>query len=112
MRNGETWRFGDKSTAWPGTFDGIGAGFAPLPGLTAQLKTTISGHLPVGETSTSGWAELVEIDAAPPFFVTPLTNPSGAQVTLALHSHGPAQTGQTRAEQMTSFLGGRLLTRG
>lgn len=69
-------------------------------------KTTISGHLQVGETSTSGWAELVEIGAAPPFFVTPLTNPSGAQVTLALHSHGPAQTGQTRVEQMSSYLGG------
>lgn len=69
-------------------------------------KTTIAGHLQVGETSTSGWAELVEIGAAPPFFVTPLTNPSGAQVILALHSHGPAQTGQTLAEQMSSYLGG------
>ena len=68
--------------------------------------STISGHLQVGETSTSGWAELVAIGAAPPFFVTPLTNPSGAQVILALHSHGPAQRGQTLADQMSSYLGG------
>jgi hypothetical protein len=72
-------------------------------------NTTITGHLQVGETSTSGWAELVEIGAAPPFFITPLTNPSGAQVILALHSHGPAQTGQTLVEQMSSYLGGCVL---
>lgn len=69
-------------------------------------KTTLTGHLRAGETSTSGWAELVAIGAAPPFFVTPLTNPGGAQVILALHSHGPAQTGRTLAEQMSSYLGG------
>lgn len=69
-------------------------------------KTTIAGHLQVGELSTSGWAELVAIGGAPPFFVTPLTNPFGAQVILALHSHGPAQTGQTLKEQMSSYLGG------
>ena len=69
-------------------------------------KTTITGHLNVGETSTSGWAELVARGAAPPFFVTPLTNPSGAQVILAIHSHGPAQRGRTLAEQMSSYLGG------
>ncbi len=72
-------------------------------------RTTITGHLQAGETSTSGWAELVEIGGAPPFFVTPLTNPSGAQVILALHSHGPAQTGQTLADQMSSYLGGCVL---
>lgn len=69
-------------------------------------NTTITGHLQTGETSTSGWAELAAIGAAPPFFVTPLTNPEGAQVILALHSHGPAQTGQLLAEQMSSYLGG------
>lgn len=52
---------------------------------------------------------LAAIGAAPPFFVTPLTNPSGAQVILALHSHGPAQTGQTLANQMSSYLGGCVL---
>jgi len=69
-------------------------------------NTTISGHVQVGELSTSGWAELVEIGGAPPFFVTPLTNPLGAQVILALHSHGPAQPGTALPAQMSSYLGG------
>ena len=72
-------------------------------------KTTISGHLRVNDKSTSGWAELVEIGGAPPFFVVPLTNPHGAQVILALHSHGPAQQGQTLVEQKSSYLGGCVL---
>jgi len=72
-------------------------------------KTTLTGHLQTGETSTSGWAELAAIGGAPPFFITPLTNPEGAQVILALHSHGPAQTGQTLKEQMSSYLGGCVL---
>ena len=63
-------------------------------------KTTISGHLQVGELSTSGWAEV----GSP--LATPLTNPSGAQVILALHSHGPAQAGQALMAQMSSYLGG------
>lgn len=72
-------------------------------------ETTLTGHVRTGELSTSGWAEMVEIGAAPPFFVAPLTNPLGAQVTLAIHSHGPAQTGQTLAAQMSSYLGGCVL---
>ncbi len=72
-------------------------------------QTTLSGHLQVGELSTSGFAELVEIGGAPPSFVTPLTNPMGAHVILAIHSHGPAQTGTTLAEQMSSYLGGCVL---
>ena len=69
-------------------------------------KTTLTGHVRVGELSTSGWAELVAIGGAPPFFVTPLTNPMGAQVILAIHSHGPAQRGRNLAAQMSSYLGG------
>lgn len=69
-------------------------------------KTTVAGYLPVGELSTSGWAEMAEIGLAPPFFVTPLTNPKGAQVILAIHDHGPAQRGRTLYEQLTSYLGG------
>ena len=61
--------------------------------------TTLSGHLQVGETSTSGVAETGGT-------AVPLLNPFGAQVWLAVHSHGPAQTGQTLADQMSSFLGG------
>lgn len=63
-------------------------------------KTTISGHLPVNEQSTSGWLEL----GAP--FVTELTNPMGADVLLAIHSHGPARTGTDLVDQITSYLGG------
>ena len=72
-------------------------------------RTLFLGYLPVGELSTSGWAELAEIGAAPPFFVTPLTNPMGAQVTLALHDHGPRQEGPAFYEQLTSYLGGCVL---
>ena len=63
-------------------------------------KTTLSGHLQLGETSTSGLADAF---GAPP---VALLNPFGAQVALAVHSHGPAQTGQTLKEQMSSFTGG------
>ena len=59
-----------------------------------------------GETSTSGWAELAAIGGAPAAFITPLTNPYGAQVILALHSHGPMQSGQNLVAQMSSYLGG------
>lgn len=72
-------------------------------------KTTLTGHVRVGELSTSGWAELVALGgpgAPPPFFVTPLTNPMGAQVILAIHSHGPAQRGRNLAAQMSSYTGG------
>jgi hypothetical protein len=62
--------------------------------------TTLSGHLQAGETSTSGGVE-IGFPAA-----VPLLNPFGAQVWLAVHSHGPAQTGQTLAAQMSSFSGG------
>jgi hypothetical protein len=71
-----------------------------------SAKTTISGHLRVGETSTSGWAELAAIGGAPAAFITPLTNPYGAQVILALHSHGPMQRGKNLAAQLSSYLGG------
>lgn len=72
-------------------------------------KTTLTGHLQTGELSTSGWAELVAIGGAPPAWIEALTNPGGAQVILALHSHGPAQTGTTLVEQMSSYLGGCVL---
>jgi hypothetical protein len=62
--------------------------------------TTLSGHLQAGETSTSGGVEIGFPQAVP------LLNPFGAQVWLAVHSHGPAQTGQTLAAQMSSFSGG------
>ena len=66
-------------------------------------KTTLTGHLQTGELSTSGWAEL----GSP--LQTALTNPEGAQVILAIHSHGPAQQGTTLAAQMSSYTGGCVL---
>ncbi len=74
--------------------------------IVRRHRTIVLGYLPVGEMSTSGWAEMAEIGLAPPFFATPLTNPRGAQVTLAIHDHGPAQRGRTLYEQLTSYLGG------
>ncbi|WP_405226713.1 hypothetical protein [Lentisalinibacter sediminis] len=71
-------------------------------------KTTIAGHLSVGELSTSGWAELAGTGALTPL-PTPLTNPLGAEVILAIHSHGPAATGQLLKEQTSSYLGGCIL---
>ncbi len=52
---------------------------------------------------------MVTLDPGLGALVTPLTNPKGAQVTLALHSHGPAQSGITLYEQLTSYLGGCIL---
>lgn len=57
------------------------------------------GHLSVGDVSNSGRAELGA-------GAVPLTNPYGAEVVLALHSHGPALTGTDLAYQLSSFLGG------
>jgi hypothetical protein len=58
------------------------------------------GHLNVGDMSRSGKAETGMAPAVP------LTNPYGAEVVLALHSHGPAQTGLALQHQISSFLGG------
>lgn len=90
--------------------DGVGFDFHYAGGhIVNGRRTTLTGHVRIGETSTSGFAELVALGgpAAPPeSFITPLTNPLGAQVILAIHSHGPAQQGRTLAEQMSSYLGG------
>ena len=64
-------------------------------------NTTISGHLRVGEMSTSGWAEV-----GGPGVPVALSNPMGADVILAVHSHGPALQGTDLAAQMSSYLGG------
>jgi hypothetical protein len=69
-----------------------------------DAQTTLTGYLQTGELSTSGFAELEAVD-----LIAALTNPMGAQVILALHSHGPAQSGQTLVEQMNSYLGGCVL---
>ena len=73
-----------------------------------EHQTTLTGYLPVGELSTSGWAELAanNLPGLPP---TVLTNPMGAEVIFAIHSHGPAGTGQLLKDQTSSYLGGCVL---
>lgn len=59
------------------------------------------GHLAVGDTSGSAFLEL-----GVPSRAIGVTNPWGAQVTILLHSHGPAMTGADLVSQMSSFTGG------
>lgn len=72
-------------------------------------NTTLTGHLRAGEMSTSGWAEYSSVIPPVGGLAAPLTRPMDAEVILAIHSHGPAQTGQTLVEQMNSYLGGCVL---
>jgi hypothetical protein len=62
-------------------------------------RGNFGGHLPVGDASGSGLAEI----GGPP---VGLLNPLTAEVILALHSHGPAGSGQVLKAQLSSFLGG------
>ncbi len=67
-------------------------------------KGNFGGHLNVGDTSGSGYAEVNcpdTMDCAPG-----LIDPEGALVVLAIHDHGPRQTGETLVDQISSFLGG------
>lgn len=59
------------------------------------------GSLKVGDSSGSGFAEIGMPERA-----IGLLNPRGAEVHLALHSHGPALSGQTLKSQISSFTGG------
>lgn len=65
-------------------------------------KGNFGGHLKVGDTSGSGLAEVMDCEDCTPGLI----DPAGALVVLAVHDHGPAQTGQTLTEQISSFLGG------
>jgi hypothetical protein len=62
---------------------------------------TFSGYLGVGDASGSGMPEI-----GLPELALGLLDPMGAEVVLAIHSHGPAMTGQTLVEQISSFTGG------
>ncbi len=62
-------------------------------------KATFGGHLRVDDLSTSGNIEL-EL----PGFA--LLNPRGAEVLLAIHSHGPKLSGTDLKSQLDSYLGG------
>lgn len=59
------------------------------------------GHLQVGDISGSAFPEIGMPDRP-----IGLTNPWGAQVSLLLHSHGPAVTGEMLKAQISSFTGG------
>ena len=59
------------------------------------------GHLAVGDTDGSAFPEIGMPDRP-----IGLSNPWGAQVTILLHSHGPAMTGKDLVSQITSFTGG------
>jgi hypothetical protein len=67
--------------------------------IDADGTATFGGHLQVGDVSRSGLAELGVPAVA-------LDNPYGAEVHLALHSHGPKVPGQVLKEQISSFTGG------
>jgi hypothetical protein len=66
----------------------------------ASGQATFAGRLQVGDVSGSG---LLELDLAPPIA---LEDPYSAYVVLALHSHGPRQTGQILRSQISTFAGG------
>lgn len=63
-------------------------------------KIKLRGSLGVGQTAFSGKAETGLGEAVA------LSNPFGAEVVLAVHSHGPAATGEALDAQLTSFTGG------
>lgn len=64
--------------------------------------TQLSGRLNVGDTSGSGLAEVMGCQECTPGLIMP----ESALVLLAVHDHGPAQTGQTLVSQISTFLGG------
>jgi hypothetical protein len=64
-------------------------------------QSVYGGALQVGDTRGSG---MVEIGF--PELAVGLLNPDGAEIHLALHSHGPALTGQELQAQISSYLGG------
>jgi len=63
-------------------------------------NTSFAGRLNVGDTTGSGRVELGIDDGFG------LIDPYKAEVLLALHSHGPALSGQDLKKQISSFSGG------
>lgn len=64
-------------------------------------RSAFGGHVAVGDNSGSGHLEI-----GAPGLAVGLIDPHGAEVHLVVHSHGPASTGQTLKQQISSFLGG------
>jgi hypothetical protein len=67
-------------------------------------RATFAGNLKVGDLSTSGLNEYICPDTQDCGIA--LERPEAALVVLAVHSHGPAQTGQVLKEQISSYTGG------
>lgn len=65
-------------------------------------NATFAGHLQVGDVSKSGRLELGLGGEAP------LMDPYGAEIVLAVHSHGPKLQGVQLKEQISTFSGGCL----
>jgi hypothetical protein len=64
-------------------------------------RANFGGHLQVGDIRGSGFIEI-----GMPELAVGLLNPFGAEVHLAVHSHGPALSGQDLKAQISSYLGG------
>jgi hypothetical protein len=81
---------------------GVDADFHAAGGVVTggSGQATFAGRLNVGDVSGSG---LLELDLADPIA---LEDPYGAYVILAVHSHGPRQTGQVLRSQLSTFAGG------
>ena len=76
--------------------------YAGGPVIGGDGQGNFGGHLNVGDTSRSGLAELMGgCENCTPGLI----NPEGALVTLAVHDHGPARTGQALTEQISTFMG-------
>ena len=75
----------------------IGAG--NIVGGTGQA--VFGGALQVGDSRGSGWIEIGNPDRA-----VGLLDPRHAEIHLAVHSHGPALTGEELKAQISSYLGG------
>jgi hypothetical protein len=67
-------------------------------------RATFAGNLKVGDLSTSGLNEVICPDTQDCGIA--LERPADALVVLAVHSHGPALTGEALKEQISSFSGG------
>lgn len=87
--------------------------------VTTGSKAELGGSVATGDNSGSGFFELIAffevLEELVPGFVSPfpddfqppgLDDASGAEVMLALHSHGPAGSGLFLADQISSYLGG------
>ena len=61
-----------------------------------------TGELKAGQNSGSGLAEVLGCTDCTPGLMEPMT----ALVLLAIHDHGPAQSGQTLRAQISTYLGG------